>query len=592
LTRHDDAAGLRQRAEAMARGKAARPPEDIEALSPEETRHALHELRVHQIELEMQNEELRRAQAELDAARARYFDLYDLAPVGYCTINEQGLILEANLTAATLLGVARSALVKQWFTSFILPEDEDIYYLHRKQLFETGEPQACFLRMVKSDSAQFWAHLEATAVEDAGGAPVCRIVISDITERKRAEEEREKLTAQLIQAQKMESIGRLAGGVAHDFNNLLTVINGYSQWVLDKMGPDDPLRFNVAEIHKAGERAAGLTRQLLAFSRKQVLQPRVLDLNQVVREMQSMLARLVGEDVELSVALNAESGTLHADPHQLEQVILNLAVNARYAMPRGGKLSIETALVERDESYAQSHPEARAGRYVMLAVNDNGVGMDEETLQRIFEPFFTTKGTGKGTGLGLSMVQGIVAQSGGYIDVHSEPGRGTTFKIYLPALVEAAVDTGRPAVVPALGGTETVLVVEDQAQVRKYAVTALSAYGYRVIEAENAGEALSLCGREPGRIHLVLTDVVMPNVGGRELAAHMEKLRPGIKVLFMSGYTGDAVVKQGALEAGAKFIQKPFSPEALAGKVRAVLGPPVSAELPLAGIAVVLKPRR
>ncbi len=584
MTRRGDPAGLRQRAEAMARGRAARPPEDLEALSPEETRHALHELKVHQIELEMQNEELRRAQAELDAARARYFDLYDLAPVGYCTLSEQGLILEANLTAATLLGVARSALVKQWLTSFILPEDEDIYYLHRKQLFESGEPQACFLRMVKRDSGPFWAHLEAAAAEDAVGAPMCRIVISDISERKRAEEEREKLTAQLIQAQKMESIGRLAGGVAHDFNNLLTVINGYSQWVLDRLSPDDPLRFNVAEIHKAGERAAELTRQLLAFSRKQVLQPRALNLNHLVEGMRPMLARLVGEDVEVGLTLNAESATLHADPHQLEQVVMNLVVNARDAMPRGGKLMIETALVERDESYAQSHPEAHAGRYVMLAVSDNGVGMAEETRQRIFEPFFTTKGTGKGTGLGLAMVQGIVAQSGGYIDVYSQPGQGTTFKIYLPALVEAAVDTGRPSVVPALGGTETVLVVEDQAQVRKFAVTTLRAYGYRVIEAGNAGEALSLSDLERGPIHLVLTDVVMPNVGGRELAAHLEQLRPGIKVLFMSGYTGDAVVQQGALEAGAKFIQKPFSPEALAGKVRAVLGPP-------AGVAEVQKPR-
>ena len=238
-----------------------------------------------------------------------------------------------------------------------------------------------------------------------------------------------------------------------------------------------------------------MTRQLLAFSRKQVLEPRVLDLNRVVEEMRSMLARLVGEDVEVRVALHAESGTVHADPHQLEQVVMNLVVNARDAMP-GGKLLIETARVEWDESYAQSHPEARAGRYVMLAVSDTGVGMDEETRRRIFEPFFTTKGVGKGTGLGLSMVQGIVAQSGGYIEVYSEPGQGTTFKIYLPALAEAAADAGKPEAVPALGGKETVLVVEDQAEVRNYAVAVLKAYGYRVIQAENAGEALLLCERE------------------------------------------------------------------------------------------------
>jgi hypothetical protein len=293
--------------------------------------------------------------------------------------------------------------------------------------------------------------------------------------------------------------------------------------------------------------------------------------------MRPMLGRVVGEDVELRVELNAEAGMVRADPHQLEQVVLNLVVNARDAMAGGGKLLIETARVERDESYARSHPEARVWRYAMLAVSDNGVGMDEETRQRIFEPFFTTKGVGKGTGLGLSMVQGIVAQSGGYIDVYSEPGQGTSFKIYLPALAEAEADAGRPAAVPALGGKETVLVVEDQAEVRNYAVAVLKAYGYRVITAEDAGEALLQCEWERGRIHLILTDVVMPNVSGRELAGRLEKLRPGIKVLFMSGYTDNVIVHHGVLEEGAEFLQKPFSPEQLAAKVRAVLGPPAPA---------------
>jgi hypothetical protein len=384
----------------------------------------------------------------------------------------------------------------------------------------------------------------------------------DITERKRTEEEKEKLTAQLVQGQKMESIGRLAGGVAHDFNNLLTVINGYSQLLLAKLSAGDPLRAGLVEISKAGERAAGLTRQLLAFSRKQVLEPRVLDLNQVVEEMRSMLGRVVGEDVEVRVALHAEAGMVHADPHQLEQVLMNVVVNARDAMPGGGKLLIETA---------------RVGRYVMLAVSDNGEGMDEPTRRQIFEPFFTTKGVGQGTGLGLSMVQGIVAQSGGYINVYSEPGQGTTFKIYLPAPAETAADAGRPAALPALGGKETVLVVEDQAEVRAYAVAVLKAYGYRVIEAENAGVALLLCERDGERIDLVLTDVVMPNVSGRELAHRLEKLQPGIQVLFMSGYTDTVIAHNGVLEEGAEFIRKPFSPEQLAGKIRAVLGPPAPA---------------
>ena len=1002
MTREDDrpgdAAGLRRRAEEIARGAAAPSPENLQPMSPEEAHRALHELHVHQIELEMQNEELRRAQVELDAARARYFDLYDLAPVGYCTVSEEGLILEANLAAASLLGAVRGAMVGQRLTGFIFPGDADIYYLRRKQLFDTGEPQACELRMVKKDGTAFWAHLEATVAEDARGAPVCRVVMSDNPEHQRAEEalreseqryrslfenmldgfaycqmlyddrgrpvdwvylevnaafehltgmrdvvgkriseilpgiresspevlaiygrvaasgqhesfefefkpisrwlsvsayspakgyfvavfdditerkineadretmlallrlanasnntheliravthelrgwsgctavgirlregddfpyfetlgfpaefveaenylcardanrellrdsqgnvmlecvcgdilsgrfdphlpfftpggsfwtnsvgklpastteagrqgrthnrcksagfesvaliplrasgrtlgllqfndprpsrftperialmeraaaslaiaveqrmtqaalreseekhrllleysgvgvgywdtdgraiffnrralehlgggsleqyvgrsvfdlfgnetgavyverfkeaaasdaereyedhvslpgaakwflsvhkrvldstgqvggvqvishditERKALEAQLQQAQKMESIGRLAGGLAHDFNNLLTVINGYSQLLMGKVSAGDPMRTSLMEIARAGERAAALTRQLLAFSRKQVLEPRVLDLNQVVEEMRSMLGRLVGEDVEVRVALHAEAGMVHADPHQLEQVLMNVVVNARDAMPGGGKLLIETA---------------RVGRYVMLAVSDNGVGMDEQTQRQIFEPFFTTKRAGQGTGLGLSMVQGIVAQSGGYIDVYSEPGQGTTFKIYLPAPPETVAAAGKPEAVPALGGKETVLVVEDQAEVRAYAIAVLKAYGYRILEAENAGAALLLCERDGQRIDLVLTDVVMPNLSGRELAQRLGKLQPGIRVLFMSGYTDEVIVNNGVLEVGAEFIQKPFSPEQLAAKIRAVLG--------------------
>jgi hypothetical protein len=400
--------------------------------------------------------------------------------------------------------------------------------------------------------------------------------VQDVTARK-------TLESQFHHAQKMESIGRLAGGVAHDFNNLLTVINGYSQMLLAKLSVGDPLRDDLSEIHNAGERAAGLTRQLLAFSRKQVLQPRKLDVNRVVEDMRPMLVRLVGEDVEVRIALQADVGTIHADPHQLEQVVMNLVVNARDAMPGVGKLLVETANIERDESYTRSHPEARVGRYVMLAVSDTGVGMDEETKSRIFEPFFTTKGVGKGTGLGLSMVQGIVAQSGGYVEVYSEPGKGTTFKIYLPAAAEAATDTGRAPAVPAQG-KETVLVVEDQAEVRKFAVAVLKSYGHRVISAESAGDALLFCERE--RIDLVLTDVVMPNVSGRELAGRLEALRPGIKVLSMSGYTDNVIEHHGVLEQGARFIQKPFSPEELAGRVRGVLGPPAPAVAPAARILV------
>jgi PAS domain S-box-containing protein len=424
----------------------------------------------------------------------------------------------------------------------------------------TGEPAS-----FENYHAGLRKHFEVTAFRPAPNQFAC--LFADITERK-------VLEAQLQQAQKMESIGRLAGGVAHDFNNLLTVINGYSQLLLAKLSAGDPMRANLEEIHKAGERAAGLTRQLLAFSRKQVLEPRVLDLNRVVEDMRPMLRRVVGEDMEMRVELHAKAGRVRADPHQLEQVVLNLVVNARDAMPDGGKLLIETAGVEWDENYVRSCPEARAGRHVMLAVSDNGVGMDEETRRQIFEPFFTTKETGQGTGLGLSMVQGIVAQSGGHINVYSEPGQGTTFKIYLPALDETGAEAGKPEDVPALGGKETVLVVEDQAEVRNYAAAVLHAYGYHVTTAENGGEALLIGERDGERIDLLLTDVVMPNVSGRELATRLEKMQPGIKVLFMSGYTDNVIAHHGVLEEGAEFLQKPFSPEQLAGKVRAVLGPP------------------
>jgi PAS domain S-box-containing protein len=399
----------------------------------------------------------------------------------------------------------------------------------------------------------------------------------DITELKRASEERALLEAQLYQAQKMESIGRLAGGVAHDFNNLLTVINGYSRLILDALAEGDPLRESLEEINHAGERAAGLTQRLLAFSRKQVLQPRVLDLNRVVRETEPMLARLMGEDVEVCVELHAEAATVCADPNQLEQVIMNLAVNARDAMPHGGKLSIGTAVVEREGSLAQTHPAAPAGRYAVLVVADTGVGMDEETRQRIFEPFFTTKEIGKGTGLGLSMIQGVVEQSGGSVDVASELGRGTTFTIYLPWVEDTLVGAREPEPLPSpwAGARKTILVVEDQQEVREYVAAALMAYGYRVIQADSAAEALPLCERERSAIDLVLTDVVMPRLSGGDLANLLWKRRPGTRVLFMSGHNDDAIARDGAVDRSVEFIQKPFSPRRLAIKVGEMLAAPV-----------------
>jgi PAS domain S-box-containing protein len=512
-----------------------------------------------------------RMEAALRESEVRFRAVFMNGPDALYTASlEEGRIIDVNSSFEAVFGYSRDEVIGKTPLELGLYADPAGRTGLLAELKAKGRIEDHEVEGRKKSGELFWCSLSVARMMLNGEAHIAG-AIRDITAVKRSEAEREKLSAQLAQAQKMESVGRLAGGVAHDFNNLLTVINGYSKMMLRDLKAGDPLRDGIEEIYKAGKRAAGLTRQLLAFSRKQVLEPRRLDINRVLREMRPMLERLVGEDVEVRVALHAEGATVHADPHQLEQVVMNLAVNSRDAMPRGGKLLIETSCVERDKSHTGPHAEARPGRYVVLAVSDTGVGLDEETKSRIFEPFFTTKGVGKGTGLGLSMVQGIVAQSGGWVEVFSEKGNGTTFKIHLPALEEAAADAGRPEAVPALRGKETVLVVEDQAEVRKYAAAVLKEYGYRVIPVEDAREALLLFGRE--HIDLVLTDVVMPHVSGRELADRLEKLQPGVKVLFMSGYIDDVIADQGVLREGAKFIQKPFSPEELAGKVRAVLGP-------------------
>ncbi|HXB54633.1 MAG TPA: response regulator [Vicinamibacteria bacterium] len=389
---------------------------------------------------------------------------------------------------------------------------------------------------------------------------------NDITEKKRLE-------AQLLQAQKMESVGRLAGGVAHDFNNLLGVITGYGE-LLEKSLPDEarPQKY-IKDIMRAAERAAGLTRQLLAFSRRQVLQPRILDLNTVVGEMEKMLRRLIGEDIQLITVLDESLGRVQADPGQIEQVLMNLAVNARDAMPRGGRLTIETANVDLDAAYARSRPGVKPGPHVMLAVSDTGHGMDQEVLAQVFEPFFTTKEAGKGTGLGLATVHGIVSQSAGHIFVYSEPEHGTTFKVYLPRTQEAeTVVKAAPAKAEPERGSETILLVEDEESLRSLVRECLEASGYTVVEARHPGHALEIAQAHAVHIHLLITDVVMPGMSGSELAARLVGSHREMKVLYMSGYTDDAVVLHGVLAANAAFLQKPFTMEALARKVREVLG--------------------
>jgi signal transduction histidine kinase len=397
------------------------------------------------------------------------------------------------------------------------------------------------------------------------GRPAALAMAHDVTKRKSVE-------TQLLQAQKMEAVGRLAGGIAHDFNNLLTVILGSSDLLLEGLRVDHQSRADLEDIHKAGQRAAALTRQLLAFSRQQVLTPQVLDLNALIADLEKMLRRLIGEDIEFRTVLAADLGAVRADPGQLEQVIMNLAVNARDAMPHGGKLTIETVNADLDDAYAQAHVPLVAGRYAMLAVSDTGIGMDTQVKAHIFEPFFTTKEKGKGTGLGLATVYGIVKQTDGYIWVYSEPGQGTSFKIYLPRAAAAAEPPAPKPLAPAsLAGSETVLLAEDEAAVRNFTRRVLAAHGYTVLTAADGQEALHLAERHAGPIHLLLTDVVMPNMGGRELAERLVAARHEMKVLYLSGYTDDAIVHHGVLEPGIAFLQKPFTLQGLARKLREVL---------------------
>jgi hypothetical protein len=398
-----------------------------------------------------------------------------------------------------------------------------------------------------------------------GDRPAVLSVLQDVTQRKQLEE-------QLRQSAKMEAVGLLAGGIAHDFNNLLTIINGYSHILLNSLPEADPNHSAVEQIMKAGERAAALTRQLLAYSRRQVLQPKLLNLDLLLAGMEPMLRRLIGEDIELHFSPSREIAQVNADPGQIEQVVMNLAVNARDAMPRGGILTIETCNVELDERFLPKHIVVKPGKFVSLVVSDNGSGMDAETRAHLFEPFFTTKAQGQGTGLGMATVFRIVKQSGGGMEVYSEPGKGTSVKVYLPRIDQPAQPETESPLAAVMRGSETILLVEDEEQVRNLVRETLRREGYKVLDAPGAAEARRIAAAHKGPIHLLIADVVMPREGGRELAASLASRRPNLKVLFMSGYTDQAIVNSSLLTVESAFIQKPFTPAALSRKVRDILG--------------------
>jgi PAS domain S-box-containing protein len=486
----------------------------------------------------------------------------------------EGRFIDANSAALNRLGYTKDELRSVSFTTLLSADQYALAAQVLQELQAIGvQTSPTEFRLRTKTGGQIWVETQAAVIMADGKVVAIQGIGRDVTERKQAEQARAQLEEQLRASQKMEAIGSLAGGVAHDFNNLLSVILGYTGFAMEGVRDGDPIKNDLLEVRQAGERAAALTRQLLAFSRKQVLQPVAIDLNQIAAGVEKMLQRILGEDIDLVQTLAPDLGLTLADPGQIEQVLMNLVVNARDAMPEGGKLTIETSNVEIDEEYAARQVAVKPGSYVQLAVSDTGCGMDEQTRERIFEPFFTTKERGKGTGLGLSTVYGIVKQSGGNIWVYSEPGQGTTFKIYLPRAPSATTATAiEPTTIRAPStGTETILVVEDEEALRKVALRALEAAGFKVLTAADADEALMKSAQHAGDIQLLLTDVVMPGMSGRVLARELAKTRPTIEVVYMSGYTDNAIVHHGVLDAGTHFLAKPFTLAGLTQKVREVL---------------------
>jgi PAS domain S-box-containing protein len=515
-----------------------------------------------------------------EAGEDRYRLLFEASPSPMWLFDIETLqFLAVNRAAIRHYGWTREEFLSMTLAEIRPEEDLAALRLHVSDLPAIDDGSTW--RHRRKDGSMIDVEIKAHDI-DFDGRRARLVLVTDVTARvlseaarRRAEASLKRTEEQLRQAQKMEAIGRLAGGVAHDFNNLLSVIISYSVMLRDKLVPGEPMAADLEQIEAAGRRAADLTRQLLAFGRQQVLQPRAVQPAEAIARMEPMLRRLIAEDIELTIMPDRAPGVVLVDPSQLDQIVLNLVVNARDAMPTGGKLTVETACVDLDEKYAAEHVGVLPGPYVQIAVGDNGIGMDEATRARIFEPFFTTKEAGRGTGLGLATVFGIVQQSGGNIWVYSEVGKGTTFRIYLPRVDPRSVPAVTPTIAPLrLAGTETVLLVEDDERVRSLTRAILRRYGYHVLEAQSGGDALLLAEQHPATIHLLLTDVVMPRMSGRQLAERLAPLRPEMKVLFMSGYTSGFIVHHGVLDSDLAFIQKPLVPEALARRVREVLDTP------------------
>lgn len=511
-------------------------------------------------------EQIQRSQ-RLKASENKFRSYVENAPDGIFVADESGTYLEVNAAAERITGYSKEELVGRSIFETILPEDHPIAKQHFHAVVTSGAAVGELRYVHKSGEARYWS-VKAAKLNDR-----CSIgFVSDITDRKRAEMEREQLQAQLLQAQKMESVGRLAGGVAHDFNNMLGVILGYTELAFEGVDPSLPLHHHLREIRKAAQRSADLTRQLLAFARKQIIAPKVLDLNATIAGMTKMLQRLIGENIDLVWQPSRGLWQVKVDPSQIDQILANLCVNARDAITGVGQVTIETKNEVFDEAYRAAHPDFAVGEYVLLAVRDNGCGMDKKTLDSIFEPFFTTKNVGQGTGLGLATIYGAVRQNQGVIQVESEPGQGTTIKIYFPRHKgENAPFLRQAPAEPAVRPSKTILLVEDEPALLRMIMQMLERMGYTVLAARNPGEAIRLAEAHAGAIHLLMTDVIMPEMNGRDLAEHLLSLYPDLKRLFMSGYTADVVAHHGVVDEGVQFIQKPFSITDLAAKLRQAL---------------------
>jgi two-component system, cell cycle sensor histidine kinase and response regulator CckA len=589
-TERNSAEVVRQRAEEIV----AQMPEDLADLSPEAGRRLLHELRVHQIELEMQNEELRRTQLELEAARARYFDLYDLAPVGYITLSEQGMVLEANLTLVDLLAVTRKQIVQRPLTRFIFPPDQDIFYHHHRQLFATGAPQICELRLLHATGDPFWAQLEAAITpQNDGSAPTGRIIISDIGTRKEAAlalresyhrlekviDELREVQSQLVQQERLAAVGQLAAGIAHDFNNILAVITLYIDMSLGT--PDLParLRQRLETIGHQARRAADLVQQILDFGRRTVLQTHLLNLTTLLQEQVELWQRTIPESIKIHFAAETADYLVNADSTRLQQMFTNLVLNARDAMPDGGDLRLSLEQLHLGHRDTAPLSGMAAGDWARITVSDSGTGISATTLPHIFEPFFTTKGPGQGSGLGLAQVYGIVKQHKGYIDVQSAAGRGTTFTIYLPVLAATRLAETAVALPTVLQGQgETILIVEDNELLREALASILVLLNYEVLTAADGREALAIleqdgAGELPGpAIALVLSDLVMPNMGGEALLQAMRQRGLTTPFLILGGHPMEAERRQSLQTQGcAGWLLKPIGTEELATAVARAL---------------------